>query len=75
MSNKQTEKLQIMISPQTLHKLNKLIAAEALEKGERIQTISGWCRNLIEDTINFELNKKKIEDFNYKRDIKNIVNK
>ena len=75
MNKIQTEKLQVMISPETFHKLNKLIAAEALEKGERIQTLSGWCRNLIEDTINFELNKKKIDNFDYKRDIKNIVNK
>ena len=75
MNSNNTEKLQVMISPETLHLLNKLIAAEALENGKRIQPLSTWCRQLIQDTINFELNKKKIEDFNYKRDIKNIVNK
>lgn len=75
MSSKQTEKLQIMVSPETLNKLNKLIAADALAKGTRMKTLSGWVRELIEDTIEFEINKKMIEEFDIKRDIKKIKSK
>ena len=75
MNYKQTNKVQVLLDDETFQKLNKLIGAEALENGTRIPSLSAWCRQLITDTINFEFNKNKIENFNMKRDIKNISNK
>ena len=75
MSLKQTHKVQVLLDEETFVKLNKLIGAEALENGERIPPLSKWCRKLIQDTIEWEFNKKKIDNFSMKRDIKNISNK
>jgi hypothetical protein len=66
MNYKNRKKIQVLISEETYTKLNKLIGAEAIESGTKLPSISSWCRTLIEDTINFEYNKKKIQNFKYK---------
>ena len=66
------KKVQVLISEETYIKLNKLIGAEAIENGTKIPSISAWCRDLIEDTINFEYNKKKIKDFSFKDNINKL---
>ena len=75
MNYKKENKVQVLLDDDTFVKLNKLIGAEALENGTRIPSLSAWCRQLITDTINFEFNKKKIENFSMKRDIKKLNNK
>lgn len=72
MKYKKENKLQVLIDEQTFIKLNKLIAAEAMEKGTRIPSLSKWCRELITDTVDFELNKRKIDGFSFKENIKDI---
>ena len=75
MNYKKEFKVQVLLDEETFVKLNKLIGAEALENGTRIPSLSKWCRTLITDTIEWEFNKKKIDNFSMKRDIKNISNK
>lgn len=69
MTSKNIKKIQVLISEETYIKLNKLIGAESIEQGTKLQSLSAWCRDLIEDTINFEYNKKKIDNFKYKDNI------
>ena len=57
---KYTKVVQALITEDTLAKLHRLILIEATEKNEIPKGKSEWLRNLIEDTVNFELNKKKI---------------
>ena len=65
---KTTNNVQTLLDDDTLFKLNRLILMDALEKGEATKGKSQWIRELIEDTVNYELNKKKID--NYKPDHK-----
>ena len=74
MKDKNTEHLQTLISKDTLSRLNKLIMMDALNNDTPIQTRSAWLRNLVEDTIDFEMNKKMIGDWEPKL-IKQIKNK
>jgi len=60
---KTTNNVQTLLDDDTLAKLNRLILIDALEKGEAPKGKSQWLRELIEDTVNYELNKKKIENF------------
>lgn len=69
-----TVHLQVLISEDTMQKLNRLILMEAIENDTPVQTKSAWLRNLIEDTVDYELNAKKIEEWNPKM-IKQIRNK
>lgn len=71
-SKQNRKKVQVLISEETYIKLNKLIGAEAIASGTKIPSISAWCRELIEDTINFEYNKKKIDNFNHKNNINKL---
>lgn len=36
---------------------------EAIENGTRMSNLSQWVRDLIEDTVNYQLNKKKLDDW------------
>jgi len=74
MKDKNTQHLQTLISKDTLSKLNKLIMMDALKNDTPIQTRSAWLRTLIEDTIEFEINKQMIEDWKPQM-IKQIKNK
>lgn len=69
-----TNRIQTLIDDKTLLDLNRLIMIEALENGTSIQSKSEWVRNLILDTLNFELNRRKIDNFN-PTIIKQIKNK
>ena len=59
-----TKHVQALVDEETLSKLNRLIIMDAFENGTAIKTKSQWLRELIEDTVNYELNAKKIEEFN-----------
>jgi hypothetical protein len=55
--------IQIVIDEETYYKLDRLMMMEALENDTRMSSLSQWARNLIEDTVNYQLNKKKLEDW------------
>jgi hypothetical protein len=61
--SKTTNNIQTLLDDDTLQKLNRLIMIEAFEKGEAPKGKSQWIRELIEDTVNFEPNLKKIEEY------------
>ena len=63
MEKKYTKLIQVLIDEDTLFKLNRLIAIDALDNNEKPKTKSKWLRELITDTINFEFNAKKIEEY------------
>ena len=64
MKNKQYDRiLQVLVDTDTFDKINRLMMMEALQNERAIQTKSAWLRDLIEDTVNFQLNKNKIEDW------------
>lgn len=69
-----TNRIQALVDDKTLLDLNRLIMIEALENGTSIPSKSEWVRNLILDTLNFELNRQKIDNFN-PTIIKQIKNK
>ena len=71
---KYTKLIQVLIDEDTLSKLNKLIIMDALENDTPVKGKSQWLRELIEDTVNYELNNKKIEQYN-KDTIKQIKRK
>ena len=75
MKSKTTFHIQTLVDEETFAKLNRLIAAEAFEKGETPKGKSQWLRELIIDTINFQFNKKKIEELDFKKGIRNAKNK
>ena len=52
--------VQVLLDEETFDKLQKLIMLEAVENNEPMLGKSAWVRNLIEDTVNFQLNKKKL---------------
>ena len=55
--------IQIVISEETFLQIDRLIMMEALETNSRMKTISSWCRELLEDTVAFESNKKKLDQW------------
>ena len=63
MKNKYTNNIQVLLDDDTYGKMQRLIMMEALDKDEPIKGKSGWIRELIEDTVNFQINKSKIEDY------------
>jgi len=64
MKNKQYNRmLQVLVDTDTFDKINRLMMMEALQNERAIQTKSAWLRDLIEDTVNFQLNKSKIGDW------------
>lgn len=74
MKSKTRNHVQTLLDDETLAKLNRLIAAEAFEKGIAPKGKSEWLRELITDTINFELNQKKIEEVDFKKGYRNSRN-
>lgn len=69
MVDKNTQKLQVMISDASFTKLNKLIAIKSIEDGTKMESISSFCRSIIESHIEEEYNKSRIENFNFKQNI------
>ena len=63
MKTKYTNNIQVLLDDETYSKMQRLIMMEALDKDEPIKGRSGWVRELIEDTVNFQINKSKIEDY------------
>lgn len=63
--NKGTKRktVQIVIDEDTYLKLDRLMMIEAIENGTRMSNLSQWVRDLIEDTVNYQLNKKKLDDW------------
>tara|TARA_R110001632_G_scaffold25598_2_gene70077 strand:- start:1612 stop:1839 length:228 start_codon:yes stop_codon:yes gene_type:complete len=63
--NKGTKRktVQIVIDEDTYLKLDRLMMMEAIENGTRMSNLSQWVRDLIEDTVNYQLNKKKLDDW------------
>ena len=61
--NKGTKRktVQIVIDEDTYLKLDRLMMMEAIENGTRMSNLSQWVRDLIEDTVNYQLNKKKLD--------------
>ncbi len=55
--------IQCLIDDDTLLKLNRLIAIDAFENGEKPKGKSEWLRLLIEDTVNFEPTLNKIKNY------------
>ena len=62
--SKKTRLIQVLIDEDTMAKLNRLILVDAFERGEKPKSNSGWLRELIEETVNFEPTAKKIEEYN-----------
>ena len=63
MKTKKDKLIQVLVDEETFNKMNKLIMMEAIKSNTSMQGKSGWVRNLIEDTVNFELNKQHIEEW------------
>ena len=63
MSKKYTNVIQALLDQDTLDKLNKLIMIEAIESDMPMKGKSEWIRNLIEDTVNYQFNKKKLDEW------------
>ena len=63
--NKQVKRktIQIVIDEETYYKLDRLMMMEALENNTCMSNLSQWVRTLIEDTVNFQINKSKISDY------------
>ena len=55
--------VQIVIDEDTYLKLDRLMMIEAIENGTRMSNLSQWVRDLIEDTVNYQLNKKKLDNW------------
>jgi len=61
MKSKYTNKtVQVLLDEETLDKLQKLIILESVENNLPMPSKSAWIRNLIEDTVNFQLNETKL---------------
>jgi len=61
MKSKYTNKtVQVLLDEETLDKLQKLIILESVENDVPMPSKSAWIRNLIEDTVNFQLNETKL---------------
>lgn len=61
MKNKYINKtVQVLLDEETLDKLQKLIILESVENNVPMPSKSAWVRNLIQDTINFQLNEVKL---------------
>lgn len=63
MKAKYTKVIQTLLDEDTLDKLNKLIMIEAIESDMPMKGKSEWIRNLIEDTVNYQFNKKKLDEW------------
>ena len=66
--------LQTIIDEETYIKLQRLLVLESIENDTKMQTVSTWIRTLIEDTVDWEFNKLKLEGWNPKL-IKKLKNK
>ena len=61
MKSKYTNKtVQVLLDEETLDKLQKLIILESVANDLPMPSKSAWIRNLIEDTVNFQLNETKL---------------
>jgi hypothetical protein len=60
MIKKYTNNIQVLLDEETLDKLQKLIILESVENDVPMPSKSAWIRNLIEDTVNFQLNETKL---------------
>lgn len=63
MAIKYTNVIQTLLDEDTLNKLNKLIMIEAIEDDKPMLGKSAWLRNLLEDTVNYQYNKKKLDEW------------
>ena len=63
MKTKLTKSVQFLLDEETHTKMQRLIMMEALDKNEPIKGMSAWVRDLVEDTVNFQINKSKIADY------------
>lgn len=63
MRTKYIKSVQVMLDEETHTKMQRLIMMDALERDEPMKGMSAWCRDLIEDTVNFQINKSKIADY------------
>jgi hypothetical protein len=63
MKNKYNKSVQVLLNEDTLNKLSKLIMIEAIENDKPMLGKSAWVRNLIEDTVNFQYNEKKLNEW------------
>ena len=52
-----------MLDEETHTKMQRLIMMDALEQDEPMKGMSAWVRDLIQDTVNFQINKSKIADY------------
>ena len=55
--------IQIVISEETFLQIDRLMMMEALESNTKMKTLSAWCRELLEDTVSFETNKRKLNQW------------
>ena len=63
MRTKYIKSVQVMLDEETHTKMQRLIMMDALDKDEPMKGMSAWVRDLIEDTVNFQINKSKIADY------------
>ena len=63
MKTKYTKHVQVLLDEDTFTKMQRLIMMDSLENDEPMKGMSGWLRDLIEDTVNFQINKSKIADY------------
>ena len=63
MRTKYIKSVQVMLDEETHTKMQRLIMMDALERDEPMKGMSAWVRDLIEDTVNFQINKSKIADY------------
>ena len=63
MKTKYTKHVQVLLDEETFTKMQRLIMMEALDNNTPIKSVSSWTRDLIEDTVNFQINKTKISDW------------
>ena len=63
MSKTYIKSVQVMLDEETHTKMQRLIMMDALEQDEPMKGMSAWVRDLIEDTVNFQINKSKIADY------------
>jgi len=63
MSKTYIKTVQVMLDEETHTKMQRLIMMDALEQDEPMKGMSAWVRDLIQDTVNFQINKSKIADY------------
>jgi len=76
MGEQLTEKIQVLISKESLRELNKMILTKALDDGERPEPLSTFVRNLLQREIAlYNEQKNKVQDSFVKKDVKEITRK